>query len=278
MDLIEAIPLRIAMKQTSIGYQTDIMLASFDGEIVDRPHHIVIRTPANPTFWWGNFVLFDCPPSDGDTDKWEMIFAAELGDLPGIKHVNLAWLSAGGATGVVSPFLDRGYTLTRNIFFVLRGKMLLKDKPPDVEIRAISSDAEWEMALRNQHRCLEGANDTPAFRGFQSLQMIRYRNMTLANFGYWLGAFIDGELVGDMGIFGKSGLARCQAVAVDPNYRRRGIGGAMVRSACILAQDSLRAETVVIMTGEDNPARRIYERIGFVPIEQASSVARSERD
>lgn len=266
------------MNQTSIGYQTDIMLASFDGEVIDRPHHIVIRTPANPTFWWGNFILFDSPPSESDTDKWEMIFAAEFEDLPGIKHINLAWLSAGGATGIVSPFLRRGYTLTHSLFFAIRGKTLPKDKPPKVEIRPISSNEEWEMALRNQHRCLAGTNDTPAFREFQSAQMIRYRNMTLANFGYWLGAFVDGELVGNMGVFGKTGLARCQAVAVDPNCRRRGIGEAMVRSACILAQESLGAETVVIMTGDHNPARRIYERIGFVLIEQAPSVARSERD
>lgn len=253
------------------------MLASFDGEVVHRAHYVAVRTPANPSFWWGNFILFDRPPAEDDPEPWEAIFDAEVGHLPGVNHVNLAWASSEGEPTAVEPFLARGYFLTRNIYLVADGEMPPSPPPQGVEVRQISGGREWEMALRNQHDCLEGANDTEAFRAFQTVQMARYRKMTEAGFGLWLGAFLGGRLVGDMGVFGEGGLARCQSVGVAPGYRRRGIAAALVGRACVLARQALAAERVVIMTGEEHPARRIYERIGFVPVEHAPSLARAGR-
>jgi hypothetical protein len=42
----------------SLGWRSDLVFARFDGEVVDRGNHLLVRTPGNPTFWWGNFLLF----------------------------------------------------------------------------------------------------------------------------------------------------------------------------------------------------------------------------
>ncbi len=47
------------MQIRSLAYQTDLFFPRFDGEVVDRGDYTVIRTPSNPTFHWGNFLLFD---------------------------------------------------------------------------------------------------------------------------------------------------------------------------------------------------------------------------
>lgn len=50
------------MNIRSLGYRTDLLFPRFDGEVIDRGDYTVIRTPSNPTFYWGNFLLFDQPP------------------------------------------------------------------------------------------------------------------------------------------------------------------------------------------------------------------------
>lgn len=266
------------MNVTSLGYQTDFMLAKFDGTVEDHPHYVAVQTPTSPLYWWGNFILFDHAPRSDDAERWEAIFANEIGRGPGIRHVKLAWDTTVGTIGATEPFLARGYTLSRDVFLFSSGAQgqdgaTSERAISDVEVRPVDGDQEWEMALQNQHRCL-GDNDTPEFRKFQADQMMRYRKMVAASFGFWVGAFVGGRLVADMGIFGNRSLARCQAIGTDPDFRGRGIAAMMIRGACKLAREALAANTIVIMTGEEHPARRLYERLGFMAAEHGASLAR----
>ncbi|MFD0539584.1 hypothetical protein ACFQY7_43375 [Actinomadura luteofluorescens] len=46
------------MHVRSLAFRTDLLLRRLAGSVViDHPSHLVVRTPANPHFWWGNFVL-----------------------------------------------------------------------------------------------------------------------------------------------------------------------------------------------------------------------------
>ena len=39
-------------------------------EIEDRGDHLVVRSPHNPTFWWGNFLLLERAPTNADVPRW----------------------------------------------------------------------------------------------------------------------------------------------------------------------------------------------------------------
>jgi hypothetical protein len=39
------------MKVQSLGYRTDLIFPTFEGQITDRGDYLVIRTPSNPTFY-----------------------------------------------------------------------------------------------------------------------------------------------------------------------------------------------------------------------------------
>jgi GNAT superfamily N-acetyltransferase len=55
----------------SLGYRTDIMLRLLEGsERTDRGDYVVIRSPANPAYWWGNFLLMAAPPAPGGAVSW----------------------------------------------------------------------------------------------------------------------------------------------------------------------------------------------------------------
>jgi hypothetical protein len=82
---------------TSLGYRTDLALLRLGGsEIEDRGDHVVVRSPHNPTHWWGNFLLLPGPPRAAETDHWLATFHAEF---PDAKH----WRSASTASTVRRP-------------------------------------------------------------------------------------------------------------------------------------------------------------------------------
>lgn len=56
------------MEIVSLGYRTDLMLLELSGSTFhDTGEYAVIRTPANPGFWWGNFLLYRTPFAPDDT-------------------------------------------------------------------------------------------------------------------------------------------------------------------------------------------------------------------
>ena len=54
----------------SLGWRTDLIFPRFDGVVTDRGDYLVVRTPSNPGFYWGNFLLLDAPAGPL-ADSWE---------------------------------------------------------------------------------------------------------------------------------------------------------------------------------------------------------------
>src|SRR5215470_5926613 len=49
-------PSRVEVR--SLGYRTDLAILALEGsQVTDHGDHLVIRTPGNPDYWWGNFLL-----------------------------------------------------------------------------------------------------------------------------------------------------------------------------------------------------------------------------
>jgi ribosomal protein S18 acetylase RimI-like enzyme len=74
---------------------------------------------------------------------------------------------------------------------------------------------------------------------------------------------VDGEPAGRLYVYRGSSDIRIMDIALAPAYRGRGIGGGLLRSLIAEAQASNR--TLSIHVELNNPARRLYERLGFTP-------------
>ena len=73
------------MRVRSIAFQTDIGIRRLGGATVaDRGDHLVIETPANPDYWWGNFILLSTPPATGAADDLRTMFT---GAFPTAAHI-----------------------------------------------------------------------------------------------------------------------------------------------------------------------------------------------
>jgi hypothetical protein len=56
--------LSTACGASTLGYRTDLAILELEGgQVADRGDHLVIRTPGNPDYWWGNFLH---SPARGD--------------------------------------------------------------------------------------------------------------------------------------------------------------------------------------------------------------------
>jgi GNAT superfamily N-acetyltransferase len=260
------------MQIKSLGYQTDLMFPAFDGEIVDCGTYLVVRTPSNPTFYWGNFLLFSAPPEEGDFAGWRELFASEIGTPPQVEHQAFGWDSLEGETGLVEPFLNAGFDLNQDV--VLTAGALRPPARPaqSVVVRPLHSDADWHQALNLQMACREEVHDESGYRIFRERIMDRYRRMSDAHRGHWYGAFLDGQIVADLGIFHRDGLGRYQSVETHPDFRQRGIAGTLIHMAGCQAMAEHRLHTLVMVAQAGSAPARLYQSLGFAPREKSTGV------
>ncbi len=250
----------------STGYRTDLIFPTFDGRIVDRGDHLVVQTPSNPSFYWGNFLIFKDPPSQGDHLRWRRLFADEIGHPLRTTHETLGWDSPEGTIGWVRPFLEAGFALLRNTVLAAAGL-----RPPPhtsrVEVRPVESEADWEQALDLQVLCRDAGHAEAGYRLYRQRQIRRYRAMIAAGWGRWYGAFLDGRLAGDLGIFHHEGLGRFQSVETHPDLRRRGIAGTLVYEAAYRTLAESGITSLILVAEAESPAERLYRSVGFDPLE-----------
>jgi RimJ/RimL family protein N-acetyltransferase len=255
------------MNIRSLGYRTDLIFPAFDGEIIDRGNYTVIRTPTCANFYWGNFLLFDAPPTAASIDTWPALFADEIGTPPTTNHIAFGWDTVEGETGDNQPFIDAGYELSENV--ILAASTL--DEPPhpnrEIAIRRFTETWEWEAATVLQVLGDAGEHGVEGYTLYSTRQMARYRKMQDAGIGAWFGAFLGDTLVGSLGVFRDGPIARYQHVDIHPDHRRQGICGTLVHAAGQYAFDDMGAKTLVMIADENYHAARIYESVGFKPAE-----------
>jgi ribosomal protein S18 acetylase RimI-like enzyme len=249
----------------SLGYRTDLALLSLGGSLVeDRGDHLVVRSPHNPTHWWGNFLLLDGIPSAQDAAGWLGRFAAEF---PAAEHVAL------GVDGTHGRVADLACCAARGL--VVEAQAVMKAtsvRPPrrraDAVCRALSSDGDWAQSVDLRVRCHDGPEEPAAFRAFAAAQAQTRRETVAAGHGRWFGAFDGDRLVCQMGLFSAGpGLARFQSVETDPDHRRLGLAGSLVHVVSGYGLQELGAKTLVMVADPDYHAIDLYRSVGFAVTE-----------
>jgi GNAT superfamily N-acetyltransferase len=251
------------MNLRSLGYRTDLIFARFSGEITDCGSYMVVRTPSNPTFYWGNFVLFDRPPTSGDVEDWFEVFAREI---PYAKHIAIGW--DGQEPGDAQAFVAAGL---------------------DFEETIVMTDQDWADLLELRMTCNDDGYEPEGYRVYLEGKIREYRRMGEAGLGSWFGAFLEDRIVCSMGLYSDAGfegghfdgdrVARFQSVETHPDFRRRGLCGSLVHHVATHGLEVMHAKTLVMCADPGYHAARIYESVGFRPSERQYALQkRSEKD
>jgi ribosomal protein S18 acetylase RimI-like enzyme len=252
------------MELRSLGYRTDLIFPAFEGQIVDRGDYLVVRTPANPTFYWGNFLLFGQPPGRGDFERWRELFGREIGSQPLFVHQAFGWDSPEGEMGLSEPFLQAGFEPAQDVVLTAPGPRPPARPSTAISVRPLSSASDREQALELQVMCRDAGHEAGGYRVFKRRSMDRYVKMSQTGRGDWYGAFIGEQLVADLGVFHDGqGLGRYRSVETHPDFRRQGIAGTLVYEAGRRAVERHGLHTLVIVAEENSAPARLYQSLGF---------------
>lgn len=253
------------MKVRSLGWRTDLMMLTLQGSIVtDHGSRLVVRTPSNPAFRWGHFILHQHQPRRGDAERWVAEFETEF---PEAKHLAFGVDGTEGETGEVEELASLG--VTPELSTVMTASAVREPPRPNREAvyRPLVSDADWaaavDVAAANQE-----SDDAKDYRRFETTRMRARRALAESGRGAWFGAFADGQMLAGLGIFTDgSGIARFQSVNTVPSARGRGLAGTAAYHAARYGLDELGARTLVIIADPDYVAARVYRSIGFAHAE-----------
>ena len=246
------------VERLGVGTWTDVMVALRTGaDVVDRGQYIVVRTPSNRSYVWGNCIRV--LEGAGDAERWRAVFTEEF---PDVGHVAIGLPRTPDAAAW--PGLH-----VRVEDVLVRGPDAEREAPPvsgDVEVRPLRQDSDWgelvELLVEENARTEEFPQ--LGFRGFLERTFQARADIALAGDGCFFGAWAEGRLVAHVGVIACGPVARYQWVVTHVDHRRRGLASALIEE-CARWAVAHGCVQQVIMADAGSAAARLYESLGFVP-------------
>lgn len=265
----------------SLVWATDIDVLAPDHTLERRDGYWVVQSPRNPTYWWGNFLLFDDAPGPGDGERWGELFAREFAARPEVTHRTLAWDRVDGSAGAAEhELVARGYELEWTSGLIARPEQIRAHPGANREVEVRPLDPAGDEPLWAAVRDVQMAGAREEFqaseyhRGFVEIRQRELREIFAGGRGSWYVALLDGAVAGSLGIVVTDRRARYQTVDTAAAHRRRGVARRLVVDA---ARDALRKHPIdhfVIAADPDYHAIGIYEGLGFDRVELVAGAMR----
>lgn len=262
------------MKIRSLGYRTSFELIRQDGQIIERDKYLVVSSVSNPTYYWGNLLFFKEPPTFGDFAQWSTLFNAEFSQMDEVRHMTFAWDSPLGERGAIEEFVGSGFEFDEAIVLVAPEIAPPKVQRNDIVIRRIESDEDWEKVLESQNlECPPRIAEDDYWRFNRDHTQVQ-RNLISRGAGFWLGAFLGEQLVGDLGIFAINGCGRFQSVETHPDFRRQGICRILLYDAAQRLRASHGVVQFIVVAEPNYHAIGLYRSVGFLDAQKQVGVCR----
>ena len=264
------------MKIYSLSRRTDLIFSKFSGKVINRENFILIQTPENPGYHWGNYIIFAAPPRAGDYSKWLQIFKEEFSYYKEFRHMVFTWESKKPDPGQHKEFIENGFELDEGIVLATKELQVPRKFNSQIKVKKILEDKQWLEVLNLQVLCAHSSFAGPEFEKFKEKQMLQYRIMSEKGMGFWFGAYFQDKLVGDLGIFFEKDLARYQNVFTHPKFRRQGICQTLIYNSAQIALEEFGVDTLVMEADADYHAAKIYQSLGFKAVEKNFSLTWSK--
>jgi ribosomal protein S18 acetylase RimI-like enzyme len=259
----------------SIAYRTDLALLTLGGSAVeDHGDHLVVRTPDNPTFHWGNFVLLDRPPAASDVPR---VLGLVDAAFPEAAHRAVGVDGTDDLSHATGPLRAAGLAAEVAAVMTATGTRPPPRPNEQATYRPLVDDDDWRQRVALAVR-VDQDHPPEEYLAFARARAATNRALTEAGHGQWWGAFVDGRLVSTLGLFrAGDGLARFQTVETDPDFRGRGLAGTLVHRAARWGLTELGARTLVMVADPEYTAIRVYRSVGFSETERQTQLYQPDR-
>jgi len=254
--------LPFALRAFRVVYQDDAVILREDG-------FWSVRTPSNPTFFWGNFLQFDAAPAAGDEERWPALFARHIRSRqPDSGHVSLCW--PGAQRGAADAFVPLGYAVEESVVMLADRLVAAAAPGRDVRCARVAGDRPWEALVQLHLRTRDPSHGAEDYERYARRKAGHWRSRAEAGQGVWMAAFAGDEVVAALGLYAESApgpdglrIARYQDVVTDPRWRRRGLCSTLLVRAADEIERQHRVDRLVIIADEHDSARRVYAARGF---------------
>ena len=260
----------VDLRSASDALRSELIFLPDDGSLARIDGGLVLLTPSNPTFWWGNSLRFDRAPRHDDFERWMRAFETHVHAVqPASSHRTFGW--DGDDRGEVGRFVADGFE-----YFEIIGLTAGRDQPLVAPHRAVEATPhriagdDWGSLCEMLVATRDPKHSEAAHREFTERQIDGWRALEARGQGGWFGIVEGGRVVSALGVFaererGPDGrrIGRFQQVATLQSARRRGLCGTLVEHASRFAFAQLDVDTLRIAADENDAARRVYEGCGY---------------
>lgn len=257
------------MEITSLGWRTDIAILESSGSTVtDCGTHLLVTTPDNPAYHWGNFLLLKEPPLPGGAR--EVMGAYDSWFRNRFRSIGI------DTTGEVDVVEFEKAGMDADVSHVMVAERLAAPQRPFVGggIRPLTSD-EWEKWV-DLEMAVWGADDRRYTRAYVQGRARQEQRLVAAGLGHRWGVFVDGRLAASAGLYDTGdGVFRFQSVATHPRRRRQGIGSTMLHRMAERAVREQGARRLVMVADPGGPAYGVYSRLGLKTVETVTELHQS---
>ena len=242
----------------SPGWVTDLAILELTGSTVDdRGDHLVVRTPANPGYHWGNCLLVTDSGTVDDAARWYDAFRLEF--------PNAGWVAIGLPRLPRDPqaWNSRSIDLEQNDVLTTTTVPRASDLPDGYTARRLDGD-DWDLVIARDlaENARTGEYEATSHEEFVRSAIDARRRLSERGAAAWFGAFSGEALCADLGIVRCGTAGRYQAVGTDAAHRRRGLASALLGVAAAWSVEA-GCTNWVIVTESQNDAGRVYRRAGF---------------
>ena len=257
--------------QLSLGWQSHLLACRFGAEITEREDCIALRTPGNPSYYWGNCLILPAAPRDEDLPYWLARFADEITSRqPASKHVAIG-IDAAVLEHELPSWRAAGFDEFEDAAVMTLEPAGLSPQPsvrdtPGLVLRALDLGSELGLAVRAQVAARDESFEAEGYHAYRQSAMQRMAAMQVAGSGYWFGAVVGGVLAADCGLVHDGVMGRFQHVGTQPEWRRRGLCRALVHHVCDHAIRTLGLQRLVMCADPHDVAIGIYRSVGFAQV------------
>lgn len=234
--------------------------------VEERDDYLVVRTPQNPVFYWGNFLLVPGSAAARNGKRWLRMFAAEF---PDAGHVAIGVDGTDGRLGADAVLRAAGLEPEVSTVLVADDLATTPRREDAAVVRPLvpEADDDWVRLAELELAIAEAPDDL--HRRFVEGRTAEIRELVRERSAIWCAAFVDGMLCASAGLVTDgSGLGRFQLVQTHPGFRRRGFAGRVLAISAAVARRELGVGRFVIVADPSYVAIDLYRRLGFTPVEQ----------
>lgn len=257
--------------ELQLGWQSHLLACRFGAEVSERDDCIVLRTPTNPTFYWGNCLILPAAPHDDELPAWLARFDEAIASKqPASTHLAFG-INAATLTDPLPSWRAAGIDeFDETAVLTLQGSGLAPQPSvrdtPGLVLRALALPDELELAVEAQVATREDSFEVEGYRAYRRAALQRVAAMQAAGTANWFGAVVGGVLAADCGLVHDGRLGRFQHVSTQAEWRRRGLCRALVWQVCHHAFHALGLQRLVMCADPHDVAIGIYRSVGFVQV------------